>query len=434
MNVRKLLAGVALASVTSGLSALEWQASSATTSDFANTPSPPTNIQEELFGALKIPLDNKGGDFEMSAHAWVGYPATAAADFDTFNFNLIYQDLGADVKKLKWTLGRYMLTDPTGLIVNQPIDGSVLDFDMGGYNLKLATGYSGLVMRSTTTLVLSKADQESEALLASPRLFGSVETSFVLSGHTLTVAALAQQDQTNPSKLIKEWALAPQPADKGGNVDSQYLTLKAEGPLADKVFYTLFTTFESGTTLSLLTDSSHSQYYQYKPITAFLAGGEANWFLPDFLSATVTVKAMFASGDADATSPIEGNSKGNATLFVPINPTTLGVAFSPTLSNLGYYELSGSLKPLQGETFVVGGKLMGFHRLVSGTVNASGVLSNGPIWLGQELDVFANWQPYSDLQLTATVGAFVPTSGTFASSSSGSGFQYALTTGVNLSL
>lgn len=431
MNLRKLLSGLALATVASGLSALDWQASSLTTAEIANTPSPPTNIQEELFGGFNTPFDNKGSGFDLSAHAWVGYPATAAADFDTLNFHWVYQNLGAEVKKLKWTLGRYLLTEPTGLIVNQPVDGSSLDFDMGAYDLKLATGYTGLVMRSTTTLVLSKADQESEALLASPRLFGSLEASAVFSGHTVTFSALAQQDQTDPSKLVNERSTVD--AQKGGLVDTQYLTLKAEGPLADKLFYTGFMTFEGGSTLSTLTSSS-VEFYEYKPITALLAGAEVNWFVPDFHSATVNFRALFASGDSDATSAIEGNTKGNATLFIPVNPTVLGVAFNPGLSNLGYYELGGSLKPLAGETLVVGGKLMGFHRLISGTVNASGVLQNGPIWMGEEFDVFGTWQPYSDLQLTATVGAFLPTAGTYASSTIGSGFQYALTTGVNLSL
>ncbi len=433
MNLRKLLSALALATAASGLSALDWQASSLTTAEIANTPSPPTNIQEELLGGLNTPFDNKGSGFELSAHAWVGYPSTAAADFDTLNFHWVYQNLGLDVKKLKWTLGRYMLTDTTGLIVNQPMDGSSLDFDMGAYNLKFAAGYTGLVMRSTTTLVLSKADQESEDLLASPRLFGSLEASTVFSGHTLTFSALAQQDQTSPSKFGKEGALVTNP-DTSGRVDTQYLTLKADGPLADKLFYTVFATYESGTVLSQVPRGNVNSFYEYKPVTAVLGGIEANWFAPEFHSAAVNFRALFASGDSDAASAVDGNTEGNATMFVPVNTTVLGVAFNPALSNLGYYELGGSLKPLAGETLVLGGKLMGFHRLVSGTVNASGVLRTGPLWMGEELDVYSTWQPYSDLQLTATAGAFLPTSGTYASSTIGSGFQYALTIGVNLSL
>jgi hypothetical protein len=432
MNLRKLLSGIALSTVAAGLPALDWQVNSATTLGVANTPSPPTNIEEELFGSLNTPFDAKGSGFELSAHAWAGYPATAAGDFDTLNVHFVYQGLGSEVKKLKWTLGRYQLTEPTGLIVNQPVDGSSLDFDMGAYNLKLAAGYTGLVMRSTTALVLSRTDQESEDLLASPRLLGSLEASAVFSGHTVTFGALAQQDQTDPGKLVKEWSTTIEP-NKGGRIDTQYLTLKAEGPLADKLFYTAFATFESGTTLSQI-PVSNVDTYEYKPITALLAGLESSWFAPTFLSASVNFRALFASGDGDATSAIEGNTKGNSTMFVPVNSTTLGAVFNPGLSNLGYYELTGSLKPLPGESLVLGGKLMGFHRLVAGAISASGVLQNGPIWMGEELDVFSTWQPYSDLQLTATVGAFLPTAGTYASSTKGSGFQYAVTTGVNLSL
>jgi len=431
MNVRKLLLGTALVSLSTGLHALEWQVSSATTLNLGNIPSPPTLFQEELFGNLNHPFDTKGGGFEVSAHAWVGYPATAAADFDTLNFKFVYQDPGTEVKQLTWTLGRYLLTEPTGLIVNQPVDGSALDFDLGGFGFRLAAGYTGLVMRSTTTLVLSAADQDTKQLLASPRFFGSVDSSLTFSGHTITFDALAQQDFTPESKLAKEGSLFE--SGKGGRVDTQYLTLKADGPIADRVFYTAFATLGTGTTLSVL-PSGVDGIYKYKPITAMLGGFEVSWFVPTFLSSAFSARAIFASGDADASSAVEGNTKGNATLFLPVNTTTLGTAFNPALSNLGYYELNGSVKPLSGESLVLGAKVLGFQRLVTGTVNAPGVLSNGPLWLGQELDVYASWQPYSDLQLMASVGAFLPTSGTYASSTTGSGFQYALTTGVNLSL
>ena len=435
MNVRNFLLAAALAFLATGSYALDWQADSLTTATLANTPSPPTNIEEELLGSVKVPFDLNGSGFEVSAHTWVGYPSTAAADFDTLNFHFVYLKLNDEIKKLQWTFGRYLLTEPTGLIANQPVDGSKLDFDFNGIGLKIAAGYTGLVMRSTTTLVLSLADQRSEDFLASPRFFGAFESSIPLaaSGHTLTVAALAQQDLTPTSKLVNEWSTTPE-ADKGGKVDTEYLTLKADGPLADKVFYTAFATFEAGRTLSFLTDSSNSSFYEYKPITAFLGGVQASWFVPELLSAAFSFRALFASGDGDVDSPYEGNTKDNSTFFSPVNTTVLGAVFNPGLSNLGYYELNGSVKPIAGQEFVVGSKLLGFHRLVTGTMNASGVLRLGPIWLGEELDVYSSWQPYSDLSLTASVGAFLPTSGTYASSTTGSGFQYALTTGFDLSL
>jgi len=436
MNLRNLVLGTLLVAVSPGLPALEWEVDSDTTLGASNIPSPPANIEEELLGNVAVPLDTKGGAFVASAHAWVGYPSTAAADFDTLNFRLVFLDPGLDVKKLTWTLGRYMLTEPTGLIVNQPVDGSQADFRFGAYDIKLSAGYTYLVQRSTTTMVLSVADQESEDLLTSPRFFGSIESNIDLpAGHTLSLNALAQQDLTSKGKLIDTWSTTPV-NDEGGKVDTEYLTAKAEGPLplTDRLFYSVFATFEAGSTLSLLTDSSNGYSYEYKPITAMLGGFEVSWFYPQFLSSSVTARAVFASGDGDYDSPIEGNRSGNATFFIPVTTTTLGTAFNPALSNLGYYELGGSVKPWDGQELVTGAKLLGFQRLVAGTVNASGVLRNGPIWMGQEIDGYASWQPYSDLQVTVSLGAFMPTSGTFASSMDGSSFQYALNAGVNLSL
>ena len=90
------------------------------------------------------------------------------------------------------------------------------------------------------------------------------------------------------------------------------------------------------------------------------------------------------------------------------------------------------MKPISGVPLVMGTKFFGFQRLVSGMVNASGVLSTGPVWMGEEVDFSASWQPYSDLQVTASLGAFLPTAGTFAASAPT--FQYAAKIGAKLSL
>ncbi len=58
----------------------------------------------------------------------------------------------------------------------------------------------------------------------------------------------------NPSSdLIPEYANI-QSATQGGSLDTQYLTLKAEGPVVDRLFYEAFVTMGTGSTLSWLAD------------------------------------------------------------------------------------------------------------------------------------------------------------------------------------
>ena len=253
--------------------------------------------------------------------------------------------------------------------------------------------------------------------------------------HKFTLAALAQKDLNSSSDLVEQYS-NQESTTKGGTLDTQYLTLKAEGPIVERLFYQAFTTFGTGSTLSWVPDANalNGSSYQYKPIAAFLGGGSLSYYVPEWLTSAFSARFLVASGDSKATSSVEGNVQNLSTLFVPITSSTLGVVFSPALSNLIYYELGGSLKPLPGQPLVAGAKLLGFQRAVAGVVNAPGVLRTGPSWMGEEFDVTASWPIFSDLIVSVAAGGFVPTANTYAPGSTGADFQYALKIGATLSL
>ena len=413
-------------------SAQEFGVDSTTSLGYATAAVETVTLSDRLDGWYTFPIGTNGGGFEARAHAEMGIPDGFLADLDVLAVTLVYPKPGVDLKSLKWTLGRYAFSDTTGLILNHPLDGSAIDFNFGSFDLKLSGGYTGFVTRATSEVVLSLADQQSTALFATPRVVGALETSWTLfDSHTLTLGALAQEDLTSPDKLVEEWSPGPDPV-KGGRVDTQYLTLKFDGPVIERLFYNASFTFESGNTLSLIPDSNVSGTYEYKPITAFLTSAGVTYFVPTFFSSSWEARILFASGDPDSRSAVEGNTEGNSTLFVPMTSTTLGVVFNPTLSNLGFYELGGSLKPLPSIPFVVVAKVLGFQRLVAGAINAPGVVGGGPPWMGEEVDVSGSWQVYSDLQVSTSLGTFFPTSGTMAASVPT--FQYAGSVGAKLSL
>jgi hypothetical protein len=329
------------------------------------------------------------------------------------------------------------VTEPTGLILTHPADGSKWAFNYGGFNLTLVTAYTGFVLKTSSSMAPSQTDLNNTGLFASPRFIGSVEGSFtVFDSHEITFSALAQQDLNNRDSFIKEWSTVQDTSGKGGALDTQYLTLKADGPIVERLFYDVFGTFGAGNTLSWVSDpASQTLYsYSYKPIMSYLGGASLTYFLPDFFSSSFSGRVLLASGDSDWTEPVEGNHQGDSTMFTSLTGTSLGVVFNPSLANLAYFELGGSLKPLPFLPLTVGAKALGFQRMVAGQINAPGVLRLGPQWMGQELDFNAGWAPFSDLTVTGALGIFLPTAGTFAAGTPGASFQYALQTGVKLSL
>jgi hypothetical protein len=437
MNARACLTIASVVLWIGSASALEWQVDSSTLLQLGNQPSPPTIFSETLAGSIQVPFDPQGGGFEAKAHTMVGLPFVGSTDFDVLAFTFAYLKPAEDLKLLKFSVGRVAFSEPTGLILNHPADGFKLALDYGGVNLSVAAGYTGFVNRINSGISMTIEDQnQAQQWFASRRMLGSVQADTTLfGGQKFSFSALAQQDLNPSSDMVPQYSTVYS-TTQGGTLDTQYLTLKAAGPIVDKLFYEAFGTLGTGSTLSWLSDSTSPTgfSYQYKPIVSFLLGGSVTYFKPEWLNASFTARVLGASGDGTATSAIEGNVHNLSTLFIPITPTTLGLVFNPGLSNLIYYELGGTVKPIPGQPLVTGAKLLGFQRAVAGVVNDPGVVSYGPVWMGQELDLSASWPVYSDLNVTVGAGGFLPSSGTYAPSTTGSSFQYALEIGAEMSL
>lgn len=425
-----------LAAVASGLflvfqvHALEWDLESVSTLQTNNAPSPPSVGIEELFGSLKIPFGSAGSRLEAKAHV-LGelVPTAGGADFDVLALTWALPKPGSDFQVLTGTVGRFTLAEATGLILNHPGDGLKFVANYKGFDLALAGAYTGYVNRSSASGISMTLQDEANASgwFDSPRLVASLEAGFTpFWSQRFTFSALAQHDMNSSSGLLST-GTSVYSTTMGGTLDTQYFTLKAQGPVVDRLLYELFGTLGTGSTLSWISGS-----YQYQPIVSFLTGGTLSYFAEGPLEPVVRARVLVASGDPSATSAVEGNVRTIETLFLPMTSTTLGVVFSPALSNLIDYEIGGSLKPVAGFGLVTGVKLLGFQRATAGVVNASGVLSGGPVWMGEEADLTADWPLFSDLSASASAGAFLPTSGTYSSGATGDGFQWGLDLAVDL--
>jgi hypothetical protein len=406
---------------------------STTRQSLGNFDSSVFTLGERLDGWWKLPLDKSGSIFEGSAHLGVelsmtsepekasnGRATTAKllGDADRVRLAFVLPAPTTEIKTMNVEAGRLPMRDPTGLIVSHPADGALLGIEYPFMKFSLQGGFTTLILRNANGITLSQYDKtasdDSKKILGTSRLLvlGQVEIPDVWK-QSVNLSFLAQQDLNKDSNFISEWTTDKYAgtAAKGGKVDTQYSTVKVSGPVVDKLFYDAWFTWGSGRTLSWKSDSdSPSGYsYQYVPITSCMTGVSLDWFYPAWLSSAFNFRLIYASGDSDWTSGVEGNTSGNSTQFLPVTATPLGSVFSPPLSNLVVTELGGSVKPLAKERLQTGMKLFAFFRPAAAPLDVNGLKpGESSSWLGFETDVYGVYRMTSDLGLSLNAGLFFP--------------------------
>jgi len=434
----------------------EFGVDSTTTAALGNSSPTVFSFGERLDGWWKIPLGTKGSIFEGSAHAALdmnvnddsnpsvesGLDLAAAGDIDLLRLAFVFPDTaGAELMKLE--TGRLRLRDPSGLVVSHPADGALLGFDYSRMKFSLQGGFTGLILRNSNDISVSLYDRIASA--DDSRLFGGSRLLMLarldipeFKGQSVSLSFLAQQDLNPEEDLVEEWSTEPV-YDMGGKVDTQYTSLLVSGPVVQNLFYDAWFTFGSGRTLAYLDDSgSASLYsYQYVPILSFMTGFSVDYYRPELYSAAFNFRFLYASGDADASSSVEGTATDNSTRFVPLSGSNFGVVFSPALSNLVVAELGGSVKPLAGYRIQTGAKLFAFFRPTDGAMGGASGLDPAAdsAWLGMEADLYGNYRITSDLGLSLNTGVFFPgksPSGAFASDASA--IQYSVELALTLGM
>lgn len=357
------------------------------------------------------------------------------ADLDRFSLHGEFNNVGSNLKLFTFDLGRFVLSDPTGEIYNQVLDGTRLYFAYPLMSVSATAGYTGLIIKPDSTIIMSQADltgiTQSTQYFGSPRAIGSL---------TLDAPSLFLQQDVNFNALVQE-DLRPLFANnglvsagtttyspsQGGALDSQYFTLGISGPIVSTLFWDGSFTLETGRMLSYLTASS---VYQYTSILAYLARGGVHYYMPEIMSLSVGLDVNYASGDGDFSKFYGGNTGGDATAFIPVTQANLATVFAPQLSNIISGAFSVSLKPLSFspdpnlsnlQTAIA---VVPFLRPTPGPVSVGGVLNkvndgNTQIYLGTEIDATVNYRPLSDVGAALTGGVFLPNAAAFAAGAQG---------------
>jgi hypothetical protein len=218
--------------------------------------------------------------------------------FDPVELRISARLMSADAGRtgLGLALGRFTWSDPTGIVFSHRLDGAALDGRFAFGSFELLAGYTGLMWASSSSIVLSRADvsQPDDALLGPPRLIGSLTLrSPALRGNTVFLSGLAQKDFTPADRLAQEGGTEYLP-DRGGAVDTLYVSAGAAGTPIKGLSYSGFFTLGTGRVLSFLASEAYpAGSYSYSQMLGYLAGLSARYAFSGVMTPTLALRLLF---------------------------------------------------------------------------------------------------------------------------------------------
>lgn len=331
-----------------------------------------------------------------------------------------------DLALFGYNTGRFGFSDFSYSVLRHNADGLSLTFTYSSSVITFGAGYTGFILRPSSDIIMSLADSDdkenNEVWFGCPRLVGYAELKMpdIFPGHTFYSSIVFQKDLRNEDNLVSEGEEVKSVDNIGGLLDSVYIGTGFSGNIVSTLFYNAYGYFQTGRTMSYLADESSSTNfsYQYKPIFAFLLGTEFNFFLKQALYSQISFKFLFASGDSDYNTFLEGNSEGNATMFIPISNKIVSVLFNPYLSNIFLFDIGYSIKPFSRlgnrimKNFSTGLNTIVFMRPTEGAISEEDLNDNSDSrYLGTEIDSVTVFRPFSDLAVSLSFGFFIPSAG-----------------------
>lgn len=195
--------------------------------------------------------------------------------------------------------------------------------------------------------------------------------------------------------------------------DSIYLTLGAKGAITDDLLFEVEGVRQFGEGYS---DPFRIGFgtQTVDPIEAWAARGQLNYLFRDQGNSRAGLELLYFSGDTDrniATDTVGGNLTGTTDHgFNSLGFANVGLAFSPSLSNLMVTRVGASTYPFAGDG-LLGQLQVGIEGYALGKAARRGPIdepTNNRIFLGSEADAYLNWRLTSDLTVTLRYGAFFP--------------------------
>ncbi len=293
--------------------------------------------------------------------------------------------------------GRQVISDFSAYVFDHRVDGASFQWKFPFTHIELSGGYTGWQPREVSQIYLSKSDvldsEDSSVDYTPPRLveIGTFTFPQILFSQDIILSIISQQDLRSD---------APgRPPARRDRVHTNYLGLGTKGKLFENTRISLF----GYLSLGFVGVSSR--------VFSGMYGASVQWRGKDRYRTEIEGILVSASGDDRLSSIYDGATVREANVFLPVSLRETGVAFSPFLANITFFQLRGGLSPLskvwiEGQAFL-------FFRTTGGPISESGIdpLDRSDLFLGPELDLRAEWRLYSDLKIRSNVGFFLPATG-----------------------
>ena len=311
-------------------------------------------------------------------------------------------------------LGGRQLTDwANGLVLVQTLDGVTINLEYKSVDLQL--------LAATTPADMIDIDpNRPEFDHNTHRGFYGAMLSAQAGNHRPFLYFLSQQDNNHDytTTIIGNQNGAPAPIVTHFNYNSWYLGAGSSGTFNEHLAYGLEAVYEGGSSLSNSFETAGASLFpvpqQHDRIQAFAADLRIDYLLNDDHRTRLSVEGTAATGDDDrrvTNSTFGGNKPGtNDTAFNAFGQINNGLAFAPTISNLGILRVGASTFPAPNATLFrqmqVGSDLFAYWKLsVDAPIDEPALNER---YIGFEPDLFVNWQLTSDLSAAVRYGVFFP--------------------------
>jgi hypothetical protein len=384
--------------------------------------------EDRLSAWLDLPFSSSFGLFVMGGYTfeYADEETDHYFDLDLLKLEGNFVPTKGGASTFGFTAGRYIASDFTRYVLDHVVDGTQLRFRFPIVNINASFGYTGLLFKHVSDFRISKMDvveaADEDIWFAPPKIIGAVDATFpdLIGMQSLTLSFVFQEDMRSDEDVLEEGEENYFPAE-GGKLDTQYIGLGFGGPIFTSFYYNAFFYLGTGRMLAYLEDddSGTGFSYQYAPILSFLIGGGLKFYMRELLYSRIAVNFVYASGDEDSFSFIEGNTDDTSSMFVPISyDSSIALIFAPQLGNIMLFDISYSLRPLSGTDSLILRNLQTmlrgliFFRPTSGPISEGGIdPASDAAYLGTEMDFIINFRPFSDLGTALSFGIFLPNTG-----------------------
>ena len=313
------------------------------------------------------------GTFEFDPIS--GSSSPLRLDLDRAEFTGSTQGVLGPSSILRYSVGRFSLSDFSSRVLSGLSDGARVDLVLGNLAWYASAGYRGLLYKGDARSAIdaddAAIDNDDKAYFAPSRAFlgGGVRLTELLPGQDVGMEAWAQLDL----------------AGTGTTTHTAYLEPFIEGRLGRSIRWRAYGIGELG-----MGDSFFA---------AMAAGGMFRLSIPEVRNLRLTQSVAWASGKS-----------GGFEAFTPIRQLPVGSASTFTFTDIVYASLDASLSILPGVSGSAGGGAI--FRASTNQPSGTALRADADTsYLGAELNARGSVRLSSDLSAGASAGLFIPETG-----------------------